>query len=135
MRKALILVFFGTALYFVLKNYYKNPQNTGIPSPSAFVGPTYLYAILALISDFMGGLPIAIAAGLTFALILDANKAGASAAASGSNNQSTQPSSPLVKGSGNASGQFAPVNPNSGSLSRSGRPVNPFTGSVSSLFA
>lgn len=77
MKKALILAFFGTALYFVLRNYYKNPNNTGIPNPQALVGPIYLYSILALASDFLAGLPIALAAGLTVALIWDADKAGA----------------------------------------------------------
>lgn len=77
MRKAVILALFGTALYFVLRNYYKNPNNTGIPNPQSLVGPVYLYAILALVSDFLGGLPIALAAGLTVALIWDADKAGA----------------------------------------------------------
>lgn len=77
MKKAVILALFGTALYFVLRNYYKNPNNTGVPNPQALVGPFYLYAILALASDFLAGLPIALAAGLTVALIWDADKAGA----------------------------------------------------------
>lgn len=67
MKKALILMLYGVALTFVLKNYYKT--ESGLPTPTVIRNPTYLYGILALASDFLEGFPVVIAAGLTVALI------------------------------------------------------------------
>lgn len=64
---------YATAMYFVLKRYYA-AGNTGIPNPQTMVGPTYLYIILALASDFFGGAAGFIGAGLTVAMIWDAEK-------------------------------------------------------------
>lgn len=63
---------FGVALYFILKAYYEEPNNTGLPNPRVLTAPVYLYAILALASDFLEGLPVVIGAGLTVALIWQA---------------------------------------------------------------
>lgn len=73
MKKALVLVLYGVALYFILKKYYENPANTGLPNPTVLTAPTYLYGILALTSDFLEGLPIVLAGALTVALIWQAN--------------------------------------------------------------
>lgn len=73
MKKPLILALYGVALYFILRSYYKNTGETGLPNPRALAAPTYLYGILALTSDFLGGVPIVLAGGLTVALIWQAN--------------------------------------------------------------
>lgn len=62
---------YGVALFFILQKYYKN-GNSGLPSPTALTAPTYLYGILALSSDFLDNFPIVLAAGLTVALIWQA---------------------------------------------------------------
>lgn len=73
-KKPIILVLYGVALYFVLRQYYKN--QSGLPNPKVIRNPTYLYGILALASDFTGGLTIPLAAGMTVALIWQANGTG-----------------------------------------------------------
>ena len=73
MKKGIILVLYGVALYFVLKRFYSNKGNTGLPEPSVIAAPTYLYAILALVADFTGGFTIPLAAGMTVALIWQTN--------------------------------------------------------------
>lgn len=128
MRKGVILVLFGTAIYFVLRSYYKNPTNQGIPNPRALVGPVYLYAILALVSDFLGGFPIVIAAALTLALIWDSEKQGTSYPSM--NPQGNQVTPTAQPGSQpNAQGVYPPVNPNGGGVGSKGQLVNPYTGS------
>ena len=69
MKKSFILALYGVALYFVLRNYYRQ-GNTGIPDPRVIGAPTYLYGILSLVTDFTGGFTIPLAAGMTFALAI-----------------------------------------------------------------
>lgn len=71
MRKSLILGMYAVVLYFVLKKYYAN-GNQGAPNPSTITAPTYLYAILAITADFLGAFPVVLGAGLTVALIWQA---------------------------------------------------------------
>lgn len=66
-RKAFILAMYAVALYIVLTRWYK-AGNSGMPNPSVVTGPSYLYGILALTSDFLEGLPVVLAAGLTAGL-------------------------------------------------------------------
>lgn len=65
---------YGVALFFILQKYYAN-GNSGLPSPTVLTAPTYLYGILALSSDFLDNFPIVLAAGLTVALIWQAQSA------------------------------------------------------------
>lgn len=69
MKKPFILFLYGTALFWILRSYYKDPANTGMPRPQTLSAPTYLYGILSLASDFTGGFTVPLAAGLTVALI------------------------------------------------------------------
>lgn len=71
---------YGVALYFVLRKYYQN-GNSGLPIPSVLVAPTYLYAILALTAEFTGGFTIVLGAGLTMALIWQAQGSKGTASA------------------------------------------------------
>lgn len=66
-RKAFILSMYAVALYIVLSRWYK-AGNSGMPDPSVVTGPSYLYGVLALTSDFLEGLPVVLAAGLTAGL-------------------------------------------------------------------
>lgn len=52
----------------ILRKYYAE-GNSGMPNPKVIANPTYLYGILILASDVVGGLPIVLALGLTVALI------------------------------------------------------------------
>lgn len=70
-NKAIVLFMFGVALYFILRAYYRQ-GNTGLPNPQVLSAPTYLYGILALAADFLAGFPIVLAAGLTMALVWQA---------------------------------------------------------------
>lgn len=72
-RKAIILVLYGVALFIVLRQYYKT--NSGLPSPQTIRNPTYLYALLAIATDIIGGAGIVIAAGATVALAWQAQNA------------------------------------------------------------
>lgn len=73
MKKPFILMLYGVALYWILREYYKDPANLGMPQPKVLASPTYLYGILALASDFTGGFTIPLAAGLTVSLIWQTN--------------------------------------------------------------
>lgn len=77
-NKALILSLYFVALFIVLKNYYNQPGNSGMPYPTVITGPTYLYAVLGLVSDFTGGLATVLAAGLTLGLFYRTHKDPAS---------------------------------------------------------
>lgn len=101
MKKAAILGMYGVALYFILSAYYKK-GNTGMPKPSVLASPTYLYGILALTSDFLEGFPIVIAAGLTVALIWQAQ---------GTSESNSKPASTFPSGSGRTG-----LKPNTGPL-------------------
>src|ERR1035437_4682322 len=65
-RKGYVLFLYGIALAIVLRRYYKT--NSGLVSPSTIAPTTYLYAILALTSEFLEGLPIIIGTGMTASL-------------------------------------------------------------------
>ena len=67
MNKALVFTLYVVALTVVLREYYKT--ESGIPKPWVIRNPTYLYGILILASDFLGGIPIVVALALTVALI------------------------------------------------------------------
>ena len=68
MKKAVILSLYGVAVYFILRKWYSE-GNTGLPNPGTLTAPTYLYAILALSSDFLESFPVVLAGALTVALI------------------------------------------------------------------
>lgn len=72
-RKAIILLLYGVALFIILRQYYKT--NSGLPSPQTIRNPTYLYALLALATDIIGGAGIVIAGGATVALAWQAQNA------------------------------------------------------------
>lgn len=122
MKKAAILFMFATALYFVLRSWYSQPGNGGIPNPRAVVGPVYLYAILALIADFLGGLPIVLAAGLTIALVWQAEKQKAPATTT-VKTPNTNPNAPVTNPTQVPAG-------NSGYNYRTGLIQSPFGGKV-----
>lgn len=73
MKKPFILFAYGIALYFVLRAWYQQSGNSGIPNPKVIGAPTYLYAILALVSDFTAGFTVPLTAGITVALAFRAN--------------------------------------------------------------
>lgn len=77
MKKPLLIFMYGIAVYFILRSWYSQ-GNTGLPRPNILVGPTYLYSILTLASDFAENIPVLIGAGLTLALIIQAQNAGVS---------------------------------------------------------
>jgi hypothetical protein len=64
MQKSLILFLFIVAVYTSLMN----EKVTGMPNPRKIAPAVYLYGSLALASDFLGGLPVVIAAMLTVGL-------------------------------------------------------------------
>ena len=82
MKKPLLIFMYGIAVYFILRSWYAQ-GNTGLPRPNILVGPTYLYSILTLASDFAENIPVLIGAGLTLALIVQAQNAGVSKGKSG----------------------------------------------------
>lgn len=67
MSKALVVFLFGLTLYITLNAWYKE-GNTGTPDPSVIAPSAYLFGILALTADFLEGLPVILAAALTFIL-------------------------------------------------------------------
>jgi len=66
-NKAVILFSYGTAVYLILRKAYQE-GHTGIPEPQLLGPPTYLYGILALAEDAIGGVATMIAVALTFSL-------------------------------------------------------------------
>lgn len=68
MNKSVILFAYGTALYLILRKAYQE-GHTGIPEPSLLAAPTYLYGILALAENFVGGIATFMAISLTFGLM------------------------------------------------------------------
>lgn len=70
---------YGVALFFILRVWYAQ-GNSGLPNPQVISTPTYLYGILALVADFAGGFPVVLGAGLTVALIWQAQGSEAKAA-------------------------------------------------------
>lgn len=67
MKKAVILALYAVSLYLVVSRWYK-AGNSGIPTPQIVGPPSYLFGVLALTAEFLGGLPVVLAAGLTFIL-------------------------------------------------------------------
>lgn len=65
MQKSLILFLFIVAVYISLSN---DKSKGTLPNPRTVAPAVYLYGSLALASDFLGGLPVVIAAMLTVAL-------------------------------------------------------------------
>lgn len=65
--KSFIISMYAVALFIVLRRWY-NEGHTGLPAPSVITGPSYLYGVLALTSDYLEGLPTVLAAGLTVGL-------------------------------------------------------------------
>lgn len=72
-RKAFIVSLYFVALFIVLRAQYKHGQK-GIPEPGSIAGPSYLYGVLALTSDFLQDLPTVLAAGLTVGLYYATHK-------------------------------------------------------------
>lgn len=72
MNKSLVIGLYGIALFVILRKYYAE-GNSGMPNPKVLANPTYLYGMLLLASDVVGGLPIILALGLTVALVWQAN--------------------------------------------------------------
>lgn len=73
--KAFILSMYLVALFIILKNYY-DKGNSGMPYPSTITAPSYLYGVLALTSDFTGGLSTVLSAGLTLGLFYRTHMTG-----------------------------------------------------------
>jgi hypothetical protein len=63
--KAYLLFLYAITLYITLNAWYKQ-GNSGIPDP-AVVGPsTYLFALLLLTSNFVGGISAILGTSMTF---------------------------------------------------------------------
>lgn len=67
MSKAFLLFLYGISVYITLDAWYKN-GNSGMPDPAVIAPATWLFAILALASDFLEGLPIILGAASTVIL-------------------------------------------------------------------
>lgn len=67
--KSFVITLYGIALFLILSRWYK-AGGSGLPEPRLIVAPSYLYGVLALTSDFLEGLPVVLAAGLTFGLAI-----------------------------------------------------------------
>lgn len=102
---------YGVAVYWILREYYKDPTNLGMPRPKVLSAPTYLYGILALASDFTAGFTIPLAAGLTLSLIWQTNAKNAT----NSLNYKTQTGAAYVGPSGPSQKKLGP-GPGMGSL-------------------
>lgn len=63
MQKSVILFLFIVAVFISVKNDQTLP-----PNPRTVAPAVYLYSALALSADFLGGLPVVLAAMLTVAL-------------------------------------------------------------------
>ncbi len=122
-KKAAILLMYGTVLFFVLRRYYAQ-GNTGLPVPTVLAAPTYLYGIAAITADFAGGFPVVVAAGLTVAFIWQiqgqktanqpvnpGSKPAAANAGSPSNPSGKNQSVPVT---GNTYSPGTPIDPNTG---------------------
>lgn len=67
MSKALILFLYGASLWITISRWY-GAGNSGMPDPQVIAPASYLFGILALSADFLEGLPVVLALGLTFIL-------------------------------------------------------------------
>lgn len=79
MSKAAIIFLLGATLYITISKYYA-AGNTGAPPPQLIGPAVYLFGILTLAADFLSGVPVAIAAGLTVILWERANSQVSTAA-------------------------------------------------------
>jgi hypothetical protein len=95
-NKALILFLYGTTLYITVSRWYK-AGNSGMPDPKVIGPASYLFGILALAADFLEGLPVVLALGLTF-ILLEKNPAAKVAAGTKttSNPKTTKTASPSM---------------------------------------
>ena len=117
MKKPIILLLYGVALFFILRRYY-NQGNSGLPTPTVLAAPTYLYGIGLLVSDFGGGVPVVIMAGLTLGLIWRTQAEGTSA-------KNTQPAPTTGKNTtpNNPTGKNSNMNPSTAGVQQgSGNP-------------
>lgn len=89
-RKAFILSLYFVALFIVIRAWYKN-GGKGIPDPGTIAGPSYLYGVLALTSDFLQDLPTVLAAGLTVGLYYATHGQKKKAPGKSGKNQKPQP--------------------------------------------
>lgn len=70
MSKALVIFLYGVTLYITLSRWY-GAGNSGLPEPRVVAPASWLFGILALTADFLEGLPVILAAALTFILYLE----------------------------------------------------------------
>lgn len=75
MSKALVIFLYGVTLYITLSRWY-GAGNSGLPEPRVVAPASWLFGILALTADFLEGLPVILAAALTFILYLERPAAG-----------------------------------------------------------
>lgn len=65
--KAYLLFLYAVSLYITLNSWYKE-GNTGIPDPTVIGPATYLFALLLLSANFVGGLSAILGTSMTFLL-------------------------------------------------------------------
>jgi len=110
---------YGVALFFILRRYYAN-GNSGLPSPTVLAAPTYLYGIAALTTDFAGGFPVLIAAGMTMALIWQTEtkktSPGMPAGSSPPLKTGTSPTVSTLTGTPGTAGSYGPPAPTPGKV-------------------
>jgi hypothetical protein len=56
------------AVYIILRHWYNQPGNSGMPYPTTITAPSYLYAVLGIASGVVGDLATVLAVGLTVGL-------------------------------------------------------------------
>lgn len=67
MNKPIILSLYGVTLWITVSRWYQ-AGGKGMPDPATIGPATYLFAVLAIAADFLEGLPVILAAALTFIL-------------------------------------------------------------------
>lgn len=95
MGKAFILFLYGLTLYITLKAWY-DEGNQGLPEPGQIAPASWLFGILALAADFLEGLPVILAAALTFALWERTQRITPETPASNKNEKKTAASKPAL---------------------------------------
>jgi hypothetical protein len=66
--KSTILGIYLLALFIILRHWYNQPGNSGMPYPTAITAPSYLYAVLGIASGIVGNIATVLAVGLTLGL-------------------------------------------------------------------
>lgn len=66
--KAFILGLYMVALFIILRHWYSEKGNKGMPPPSTITAPSYLYGVLGIVSNITGDFGTVLAAGLTLGL-------------------------------------------------------------------